>query len=240
MPLMISLMTLVNHDDTIINSTNFPLPEGLNHTSLDPLLLAETAELEILYPEPDTLKMVIKAWATVRGPAWTKMLAALTAEYDPISNYDRTEYWTDTHNLTNSKELHETNSREFHGTNTGSINGNGATVSSGSGTDTTTVAGFNSTEWANKDKVTRSDSANIQTSNTQSSTGANDYADTLTKSAADTNRDTGTLTRAGSVSGNIGVMTNQKMIQEELELRQTDMYRIIVKEFIKMFCLGVY
>lgn len=224
MPLTISLLTMVNEDDTIINDTYFPLPTGLSHTGLDPLLLAETAELEILYPEPNTLKTVIKAWATVRGAAWEKMMAALNAQYNPISNYDRTEYWTDTHNLTNS--------REFHGTNSGSINGNGATVSSGSGTDTGTVAGYNSTDWANKDKMTRSDSSNIQSSNTQSSSGANDYADT--------NRDTGTLTRAGSVSGNIGVTTNQQMIQAELELRQMDIYRIIINEFIKMFCLGVY
>lgn len=225
MPLTISLLTMVNQDDTIINSTNFPLPEDLSHEILDPLLLAETAELEILYPEPNTLKTVIKAWALARQSSWTRMLEALDAEYDPISNYDRTESWTDTHNLTNS--------REFHGTNSGSINGNGATVSSGSGTDTGTVAGYNSTDWANKDKMTRSDSSNIQSSNTQSSSGANDYADT--------NRDTGTLTRAGRVSGNIGVMTSQQMVTAEIELRSVmDMYQIIVREFTKRFCLGVY
>lgn len=222
--LTISLLTMVNEDDTIINDTYFPLPTGLSHTSLDPLLLAETAELEILYPEPNTLKTVIKAWATVRGQAWTRMMTALDAQYDPISNYDRAESWTETHNLTNS--------REFHGTSSGSLTGNGASVSSGSGTDTGSVTGFNSTDWANKDKMARSESAQVESSNTQSNSGAQDYADT--------NRDTGTLTRAGTVSGNIGVTTNQQMIQQELELRQMDIYRIIINEFVKMFCLGVY
>lgn len=212
MPLTISLLTMVNEDDTIINDTYFPLPTGLSHTSLDPLLLAETAELETLYPEPNTLKTVIKAWATVRGAAWEKMMAALNAQYNPISNYDRTEYWTDTHNLTNTRELHGAHSA--------------ASQSSGSGTDTGSVAGYNSTEWTNKDKLARSDTGSVQ------SQGAND--------SMETNRDTGTLTRAGSVSGNIGVTTNQQMIQAELELRQMDIYRIIINEFIKMFCLGVF
>ena len=212
MPLTISLLTMVNEDDTIINDTYFPLPTGLSHTDLDPLLLAETAELEILYPEPNTLKTVIKAWATIRGAAWEKMLAALNAQYNPISNYDRTEYWTDTHNLTNTRELHGTNSA--------------ASQSSGSGTDTGSVAGYNSTEWTNKDKMVRSDTGSVQ------SQGAND--------SLETHLDTGTLTRAGTVSGNIGVMTNQQMIQSELELRQMDIYRIIINEFIKIFCLGVY
>lgn len=212
MPLTISLLTMVNEDNTIINDTYFPLPTGLSHETLDPLLLAETAELEILYPEPTTLKTVIKAWAMARQAPWEKMLAALSAEYDPISNYDRTESWTDTHNLTNSREHHETNSS--------------ASQSSGSGTDTGSVAGYNSTDWTNKDRASRSDSASALAQ------GSSDYSDT--------NRDTGTLTRTGSVSGNIGVMTNQKMIQEELELRQMDMYRIIINEFIKMFCLGVF
>lgn len=222
--LTISLLTMVNEDNTIINDTYFPLPTGLSHTNLDPLLLAETAEMEILYPEPNTLKTVIKAWATARNPAWTKMMTALDAQYDPISNYDRAESWTETHNLTNS--------REFHGTSSGNLSGNGASVSSGSVTDTGSVTGFNSTEWANKDKTARSESAQVETSNSQSNTGAQDYADT--------NRDTGTLTRAGTVSGNIGVTTNQQMIQQELELRQMDIYRIIINEFVKMFCLGVY
>ena len=155
---------------------------------------------------------MIKAWATVRNPAWAKMLTALTESYSPISNYNRTEYWTDTHNLTDTTEHHGTSS--------------GSSQSSGSGTDTGTVAGYNSTDWVNKDKMARSESGSVST------TGASD--------SMNTHRDTGTMTRAGSVSGNIGVLTNQKMIQEELELRQTDIYRIIINEFIKMFCLGVY
>ena len=100
--LQIGLLTMYNEDPTILDSTYFPLPEGIDHTTLDPLLLAETAELELLYPEPNTLKTVIYAWSMARNPAWAKILAALEAEYSPIENYDRSETWTDTRNLTDN------------------------------------------------------------------------------------------------------------------------------------------
>lgn len=95
MPATLTLMALYNHDNDILGSEVFPLPEGLNHTTLDPLLLAETAELEILYPDPEIMAYVIKAWADARGPAWERMLAALDATYNPIHNYDRTESWNE-------------------------------------------------------------------------------------------------------------------------------------------------
>lgn len=260
MPITISLLTLYNQDESILNSTNFPLPTGMDHEILDPLLLAETAELEILYPEPTTLKTVIKAWARARQPAWERMLSALTVQYNPIHNYDRTESWTDTHNLTNSREFHgtTTESTETSGTvensgtveDSGSSSNTGTSETTGSSTDTGTVAGYNSTDWTNKDKQAKSETAETETSGsvtTSSSTetsGTSESSETGSKSGtndyADTSRDTGTLTRAGSVSGNIGVTTNQQMIQAELELRQLDMCRIVINEFIKMFCLGVF
>lgn len=203
--MLISLMTLYNQDSSILNSTNFPLPTGVTHENLDPLLLAETAELELLYPEPSTLKTVIKAWATVRGPAWTRMITALTEEYNPLHNYDRQESWTDEHE------------------NEGSKSSSGSSESSGSGTDTTQVAGFNdAANLTNKDKLTSSSSGD----------SSSEYSEETS--------DTGTTTRTGRVQGNIGVTTSAQMLAGELEIRQQDIYKIIVREFIKMFCLGVY
>ncbi len=203
--MLISLMALYNQDSSILNSTNFPLPTGVTHENLDPLLLAETAELELLYPEPSTLKTVIKAWATVRGPAWTRMITALTEEYNPLHNYDRQESWTDEHE------------------NEGSKSSSGSSESSGSGTDTTQVAGFNdAANLTNKDKLTSSSSGDSESEYTEETS------------------DTGTTTRTGRVQGNIGVTTSAQMLAGELEIRQQDIYKIIVREFIKKFCLGVY
>lgn len=40
--------------------------------------------------------------------------------------------------------------------------------------------------------------------------------------------------------GNIGVTTNQTMINEEINLRKTDIYHIIVQDFKNMFTLQIY
>lgn len=209
MKAFLSLLGLYQDNPEIIGDDVFPLPEGLSHETLDPLLLAETAELELLYPEPNTMETVIKAWATARNPAWARMLLALTEEYNPLHNYDRSETWTDEHERTLNSE--------------GTVNGTGET--SGSGTDTEQVAGYNdSNAWTNKGKVSRSDTVNTENETTQTRTDS----------------DEGTTTRTGRVQGNIGVTTSAQMLTGELEVRATDLYQIIVREFVKMFCIGVY
>ena len=254
--LQIGLLTMYNEDPSILNSTYFPLPEGIDHTTLDPLLLAETAELEMLYPEPNTLKTVIYAWSMARNPAWAKMLEALEAEYCPIENYDRSEDWTDTRNLADNHSGSE--SRQTAGQSAATSTGQEASTStrqeatSSAGSDTETVVGYNDTDWTNKGKHETSESLNSSSNSTNNiSTSGEENRSTSTTSsvstsdnenrtnqAADTH--TGTIRHTSRIHGNIGVTTAQQMITAELELRKMDVYNIIVNEFIKMFCLGVY
>ena len=203
--LLISLLALYNQDDTILNSTNFPLPEGASHEVLDPLLLAETAELEVLFTDPDTLKTVIKAWATARNTAWARMIEALNEEYNPLHNYDRSETWTD-----------ETEKNTLRG---GTSSGTGH----GEADQKTSVAGFNdNTNLANKDRI----------QNETDTTSETEFEESVD--------DTGTVTHTGRVQGNIGVTTSAQMLAGELDIRKNDIYHIIINEFTKRFCLGVY
>lgn len=262
--LQIGLLTMYNEDPTILDSTYFPLPEGIDHTTLDPLLLAETAELELLYPEPNTLKTVIYAWSMARNPAWAKMLEALESEYSPIENYDRSEEWTDTRNLTDNHTGSE--SREIAGQSAATSTGQEASTNTGqeaststrqeatssAGSDTETVVGYNDTDWTNKGKHETAESLNSSSNSTNniSTSGEENRSTSTTNSlstsdnenrtdqAADTH--TGTIQHTSRIHGNIGVTTAQQMITAELELRKLDVYNIIIKEFIKMFCLGVY
>lgn len=230
--LQIGLLTMYNEDPTILNSTYFPLPEGIDHATLDPLLLAEAAELELLYPEPDTLKTVIYAWSMARNPAWAKMLEALESEYSPIENYDRSESWTDTRNLADNHSGSE--NRQSAGQSAGTNTRQEASSSTGS--DTESVVGYNETAWTNKDKHETTGGLNSSSNGTDnlSTSGSENRTD----QAADTH--TGTIQHTSRIHGNIGVTTAQQMITAELELRKMDVYNIIVNEFIKMFCLGVY
>lgn len=217
MPATLTLMALYNNDNTIIGDEVFPLPEGLEHEILDPLLLAETAELEVLYPDPYILAWVIQAWAQARGPAWERMLAALDAVYNPIHNYDRTESWSEgkeaASGRTGSRANQGTHSQQ--GSSSASVNRN--------------VAGYNSSA-ANVPKGADSSSGTDSNSGT---TGSNEQW-----TEQGTNAETGS--RTGHVSGNIGTTRTQEMIRDELELRKLDIYHIIVAEFKGRFCLGVY
>ena len=213
----LSLLGMLQINPDLIGSTVFPLPTGLSHETLDPLLLAETAELEILYPEPTTLATVITAWATARGPSWARMQAALAAEYNPIHNYDRSEEWTEEREGENSRQ--GTNDR-----------GNSSTTA---GTDSASLtsdrAGYNSPAAnAPSSKDTSSGSSTTTVTGTQDDSWEEEVTNAESSS------------RSGRISGNIGVTTSQQMIEAELELRRLDVYRLIVQEFKTMFCLGVY
>lgn len=213
----LSLLGMLQISPDLIGSAVFPLPTGLSHETLDPLLLAETAELEILYPEPTTLATVITAWATARGPAWARMHAALAAEYNPIHNYDRSEEWTEEREGENSRQ--GTNDRGNSSTTTGED----------SASLTSDRAGYNSSAAnAPSSKDTSSGSSSTTVTGTQDDSWEE----------AGTNNESSS--RTGRISGNIGVTTSQQMIEAELELRRLDIYRLIVQEFKTMFCLGVY
>lgn len=90
----LSILGLYQWDEHILD--NMQLPSGIDRDLLVPDLLSECAELEILYPNPDTFKTILKAWSGHRKPVWQRMVDASKLQYNPIENYDRMEEWTDT------------------------------------------------------------------------------------------------------------------------------------------------
>lgn len=65
------------------------LPEGVNRETLIDNLLAECAEFELLYPDPEFLGNMISVWSAKELPVWEKLYNTTVFEYDPISNYDK-------------------------------------------------------------------------------------------------------------------------------------------------------
>lgn len=93
MPATMSLLGLYNWDETILDG--LVVPAGVNRETVINNLLRECAELEIIYPQPEALKFFVGEWAKERLPVWTKLESTMHYNYDPISNYDRKEEWTD-------------------------------------------------------------------------------------------------------------------------------------------------
>lgn len=100
MPATMSLLGLYNWDNTVLDGLT--VPSGVDRDALINNLLRECAELEILYPQPDAMKLFVTEWSKERLPVWTRLESTLHYEYDPISNYDRREEWLDESSGTSS------------------------------------------------------------------------------------------------------------------------------------------
>lgn len=124
----LSILGLYNYDTSIFE--NFVVPEGVDAALAINTLVIDNAELEIVYPEPDFLKLIIGQWSTKELPIWDRIYKASQLEYNPIENYNRTESWTDT-------ESEET-----------------AAENTASSTEQNDVSAFNSAAYSPKDKTT--------------------------------------------------------------------------------------
>lgn len=258
--LTLSLLGIYNQDPTIMDEDHLILPEDLDRDTLLPMVLAESAELEVIYPDPATLKIVMPAWSRSRCPSWQRMLDALDEEYDPLHNYDRTETETIEDGL--EEDISDTTTGNSSTARTGSTETTKAETetteediadtgsSTTSGTSTGQVTGFNTQSFADNDKTVNS--------GTGSSSGSRDRDQMVTVAGTDSteSRDSETGTSRGTAIrdrdqsynrdrtlrayGNIGVTTSQEMLRAELEIRITDIYRLIADELISYFCLRIY
>ena len=103
-----SPLGLFNWDNSLFDL--MVIPSALDKETLVNNLLAETAELEVLYPNPVVFKNLLGVWSHKQLDIWNRLYATTQYDYNPIENYNRYE--------------------------TGSTDGTGSTTHSG--TDTTT------------------------------------------------------------------------------------------------------
>ena len=187
------------------------IPSSVNRQTLIDCIIMEGAELELVYPNPDLLSRLIGAWSRARLAAWNRMIAALDAEYSPIENSDRTETVTENY----KRNLTESGER--------SSNSNSST--SGNSITSIKKSSYNSgLELTEEDDTDSGDtSENTQSANDSRTMGGSDDRSIERRT-----------------HGNIGVTTNQEMIDAELKLRRYDIYNIITTEFLDKFCIGVY
>lgn len=143
----ISILGLYNLNEAVFD--DLTVPTGVDSELLIENLVAELAELELIYSDFNFMKFMIGVWSRKELPTWERVYKASVKEYDPIENYDRKEDWSDTLNQ----------------------NSAGNSQASGNSTLQHDVAGFNSTALVNSSKDTNNGSNTGWTSDTSNSTG---------------------------------------------------------------------
>lgn len=261
--------------------TGVRLPEGMDREAF---LQMMDYRVGAQYPRtqvPDILEGLISSWFILRGPGFQRMYDALTAQYDPIENYDRSEVRTDklthsgrdtdTNSLGSSTTLKRTGTEEVASTGTETRHTGGLETMHTSGTDTTQQSGTDTTEtqvsaydadsYVPREKTTRSPGVtdtrtpNLTEERTPDLTEERtpDLKDVRTPDLTDVTTNSGEDTRTtdyGHIEdrreeirahGNIGVTTNQQMIEAEVAMRiQLDMTDIIIGLFEQEFLSRVY
>ena len=147
---------------------------------------------------------------------WARLWEILTAEFNPLENYDmsETKYIDHGHVETNS------------GTDT--TNRTGTDTITHTGDTENEVSAFNSSSYQDNSK----DTQNTTDLDNRNMTDALVHGHILTNSG----RDTETLTR----SGNIGVTTSQQMAQSSLDLWKWNFFYDIFRDVDSIFTITTY
>lgn len=96
----LSILGLYNYRPDIFD--DMALPDGVDKQTVIGTICNELSDFSVIYTQPDILRECIRLWSAVHLPEWTKLHESTLFDYDPISNYDRTEEWTDSANSSGS------------------------------------------------------------------------------------------------------------------------------------------
>lgn len=196
---MQSKITLIGLNDYLYDPDTNPLglfrtlsvpSDTLDLDTLITTILMRGGNYEVLYPNPYLMQPLIEAWSVKWADTIQRWYNAFTARYDPISNYDRHEEWTD-----ESK-------------------GNGKGTSKGTNENTRSAYDVNDSDGYSPVEKDVSDG-----------TSSNEFENNAK--------------HIGHLYGNIGVTTNQQMIEAEFNLFKINLYNEVADLFLKEFVIPV-
>lgn len=182
---------------------------------------------------------------------YDKLIAVYQAQYDPISNYDRTEEIEEvrTPDLTRASESEASSTTEASGTldaqrkQTRTLTENGGTFSDES---IRAVQPFDAATFTNAEKNTTTYSGSR--TNTEAFSGDPDHQATSSESTigateqkTETETGTDTRERTAHIYGNIGVTTSQQMLESEMQLAdKMNIWKVIERDLAKALFLGTW
>lgn len=230
----ISLLGLANWTNDLFSQMHWPdpfLPTTVDDEEVDPVLskdafldelYSQTAELEVIYPNPEFMKRMIGSWSLTRLPVWNELWATTQYTYNPIENYDRIEDGTDRDTHSGTDTYGNTLARTGSDTVTDTPD---LLISEGAYDASTSdpTNGLAPTSHQGGENVSETEYGSTDTTN-----GSTIHGHVIT-----TKHDL-------HVHGNIGTVTSQKMIQEQREIVSFNFYDKMIRDFMERFLVLVY
>lgn len=226
----VSLLGLKRLNDGILGE--LVVPDGVDVELVKDNLLAETAELEVIYPDAIFMQAMIGRWSAKELPIWERLYKTTLLEYNPIENYDRMEEWTEAEDTKKNTEADATGTSktDTDGTSTRESNTDGVI------NDQKYVSAYNEVEFTPTER-------DNNTQNEKNNSEQKDVGTVSVKTSAENTTDeTGNrnLLRKGRAHGNIGVTTSQQMLEAERDVAQYNIIDVIINSFKNRFCLQIY
>lgn len=226
----VSLLGLKRLNDGILGE--LVVPEGVDIEVVKDNLLAETAELEVIYPDAIFMQAMIGRWSAKELPVWQKLYDTTILKYNPIENYDMTEKWSEDENTTKNLDSEATGNST---TQTDSTSKTHDETDTNNGTNKY-VSAYNETEFTPTEKTT----GNAQTIEDSNNTTESDINVKSKDGLVSDERGKRLLDREGEKRGNSGFYTKQKMIEQERKIAEYNIIDVIINSFKNRFCLQVY
>lgn len=230
----ITLLGMYNFDNTLFDKLTFPT--GIDRDLAINRILNKSEEFELVYSDFEYLQDRIGIWGEMWERTFTKWVEALSIDYSPLHNYDRTELYTDTH----QRDYNDISNRNYtDGTSEHSTsNSNTVTGSESNSTTEHQVSAYDESGYSDRNKEMAGASTN------QSGSG-NAVGDVTRNTAGGANSNESgnsneVVKHEAHLYGNIGVTTSQQMLKDELDIVTWNLYEHISDIFIDEFCILVY
>lgn len=192
-------------------------PAPLNIETLKSAIMIRCGLLTPVYNDPETFIAATTYWFTSKQWTFQHLINIVNAEYSPIENVDRYDDTETKHSGSDSKQGGYKNTESGRDSNIVDE------------TDTNNISAFNSNAF-------QPDNQNII-----SRTNHTDYSHVLDSRNDETTTYGANEKFTQHLHGNIGVTSNQQLINQELELlSKFDIYKYIAEEFEKDNFIMVY
>lgn len=225
---------LNNRDESLFD--DIILPSQIEKVALIKRILSKCNDYESLYGDPYFLQAMIEDWFSYMYPTFYKWIDVLEKTYDPLSNYNLNEILNENSKGDSSEEF--ASEREENASNQASGTDSSKHKATSNGDSTNTVSAFDSSNYEPHDKNVWND--NMTKDDTDTTYGRKDTSEdseTYERSKTSEYKDEHHLGRKRE--GNIGIRSNQELLEQELKIRFFNIYEAIADMFIGEFVILV-